>query len=202
MPKPAFFSSLGLFIETDFLDVADRMRIQKEITFAQVEKAAVFGRNPERGTVDENVRKTLSANVEESTATFVWERLRQLKPKIENHFHLSLSGLEMPHFLNYQQGAFYKAHRDSNPQSLPSVSHRRISVVIFLNGSSSEPLPSCYGGGALKLYGLVSGPEWEKCGLPVEAEPGLLVGFPSEMLHEVEPVTFGQRFTIVSWFTN
>jgi SM-20-related protein len=31
-------------------------------------------------------------------------------------------------------------------------------------------------------------------------EAGLLIAFRSEMLHEVEPVTSGERVTIVSWY--
>jgi len=35
-------------------------------------------------------------------------------------------------------------------------------------------------------------------GLP--GETGLLVAFAAETLHEVSPVTSGERFTIISWF--
>jgi SM-20-related protein len=31
-------------------------------------------------------------------------------------------------------------------------------------------------------------------------EPGLLVAFRSDTVHEVLPVTHGERFTVVSWF--
>jgi SM-20-related protein len=34
----------------------------------------------------------------------------------------------------------------------------------------------------------------------VQGETGALIAFPSEMLHEVTPITRGERFTIVSWF--
>jgi predicted 2-oxoglutarate/Fe(II)-dependent dioxygenase YbiX len=39
-------------------------------------------------------------------------------------------------------------------------------------------------------------------GLPLEAEPGLLITFRAEALHAVSPVTHGERRTIVSWFTS
>jgi SM-20-related protein len=32
-------------------------------------------------------------------------------------------------------------------------------------------------------------------------EPGLLVAFRSDVLHEVEAVTHGERYSIVSWFS-
>ncbi len=47
----------------------------------------------------------------------------------------------------------------------------------------------------------MEGPQWDKCGFALEAEPGLLIAFRSDTSHEVRPVTFGERFTIVTWFT-
>jgi SM-20-related protein len=38
-------------------------------------------------------------------------------------------------------------------------------------------------------------------GLPLSGEPGLLVAFDSAMVHGVTPVTRGERYTIVTWFT-
>jgi len=201
MPKPSFFSSLGLFVQSDFLDAASRAQIREQVLAGEPEKATVVGSDPERGTVNETVRNALWAKVEKSTVKSMKERLLELKPRLEDHFRLSLSGFETPEFLRYGQGAFYKPHRDATPDSPADVVGRRVSVVIFLNAQAAEPSPNCYGGGSLKFYGLLNGLKWENCGFPMEAEPGLLVGFPSDILHEVEPVTFGQRFTIVSWFT-
>jgi predicted 2-oxoglutarate/Fe(II)-dependent dioxygenase YbiX len=72
--------------------------------------------------------------------------------------------------------------------------------VIFLNARSSVPAENRYGGGSLKFYALLDGPKWENCPFSLDAEPGLLIAFRSDTVHEVEPVTFGQRFTIVTWF--
>jgi predicted 2-oxoglutarate/Fe(II)-dependent dioxygenase YbiX len=54
----------------------------------------------------------------------------------------------------------------------------------------------------LAFYGLIQGAQWEKCGFPLEASPGLLIAFRPSTLHEVRPITFGQRFTIAAWFTD
>jgi len=70
---------------------------------------------------------------------------------------------------------------------------RRISIVVFLNNFATEPQPNCYSGGWLNLYD-----EQDTYGLA--GETGLLVAFTAETLHEVSPVTSGQRFTIISWF--
>ncbi len=74
-------------------------------------------------------------------------------------------------------------------------------VVIFLNAMSTEPGPSDYSGGALTFYGLLEDPAWRDFGFALDPMPGLLVAFPSHIVHEVTPVTAGDRYTIVDWFT-
>lgn len=56
--------------------------------------------------------------------------------------------------------------------------------------------------GALTFYGLLCKVEhWEKCGFSLQAPPALLAAFRPGLLHEVKPVTFGQRLAIAAWFT-
>ena len=52
--------------------------------------------------------------------------------------------------------------------------------------------PSEYEGGELKLY---NGHE----PITIKREKGLIVFFPSYTLHEVTPVTKGERYTLVGW---
>jgi SM-20-related protein len=47
---------------------------------------------------------------------------------------------------------------------------------------------------------LVRDPRWQSVGFGVEGEEGLLIAFRSDLLHEVTPVTHGERYTLVSWF--
>jgi SM-20-related protein len=102
----------------------------------------------------------------------------------------------------YQPGGFYGLHSDSNRcEGSPEELHRRaVSVVVFLSGESAEPAGECHSGGALTLYGLMPEPAFAECGFEIAAEPGLLVAFRSNVLHEVKPVLAGERFTIVSWY--
>jgi SM-20-related protein len=71
--------------------------------------------------------------------------------------------------------------------------------VVFLNRQAATPAPNAYGGGSLVLYGLLDEARWKLKGFPVIGEAGLLVGFRSNLIHEVKPVTHGTRFTIASW---
>ena len=35
----------------------------------------------------------------------------------------------------------------------------------------------------------------------LDPTPGMLVAFRSDILHEAQPVSFGKRYAIVTWFT-
>ena len=48
--------------------------------------------------------------------------------------------------------------------------------------------------------GLMADPRWKSVGLGLSGEEGVLVAFRSELLHEVVPVTHGQRYTLVTWY--
>src|SRR5262249_44805406 len=95
---------------------------------------------------------------------------------------------------------FFGPHADSSTESdAPSVATgRRVSIVVFLNGESTDD-DNCYSGGSLTFFGLMHDPRANDRGFPITGETGLLVAFPSHCVHSVTPVTRGTRFTIVSW---
>ena len=131
------------------------------------------------------------------------DRIGSLRADLAAHFKMPLRGHEGPTFLRYTPGGFYEPHvdraGDDEPEISPSL--RRVSIVIFLNAMSAHPGPSEYAGGALTFYGVVDDPAWRTFGFALEPEPGLLVAFPSHLVHEVTPVAAGDRYTIVDWFT-
>jgi predicted 2-oxoglutarate/Fe(II)-dependent dioxygenase YbiX len=129
-----------------------------------------------------------------------------VKPSIEKNFDLELKECQNPLCYRYEEGSFFGAHRDScdRPLAPEFLRQRRVSTIIFLNQRTEEPsfetsIPT-YCGGSLALYGLIDNPHWQNMGIPVPSQPGMLVAFRSEMLHEVKKVTAGERYTIVSWF--
>ena len=105
-----------------------------------------------------------------------------------------------PDFLIYSSGGFYRPHLDGSEGSPDLIRKRRVSVVVFLNAQSHEPAPDTFGGGGLTFYGLLDGPEWSKCAFTLDPAPGMLVAFRSDLLHEAQPVSFGKRYVIVTWF--
>lgn len=201
MPTSAFFRNLGLFAEDGFLDAETCVRVREQMCAAATKKGVVVGDGTKEGVVDEEWRRVLCAEVDETTGALIKEKLFAIIPRLEKHFDVTLTGCDGPIFLRYGEQAFYKPHRDSSDDSPAGIRKRKVSGIIFLNAKSREASPGCYGGGALTFYGLMEGPQWEKCGFPLDAEPGLFIAFRPETMHEVQPVTFGQRFTIVNWFT-
>jgi len=198
------FRKLGLFVETEFLDAATCSRIIAETRAAPVEKGIVVGGRDVRemgGAVDESSRKVWNAQIRGATELEISDRLESLRPKLERHFNVRLSDCEGPYFLRYDKGGFHVPHRDARPGSPPEIRRRAVSVVIFLNPSVQDPaIGNGFAGGELVLYGLIDDPKWQKFGFPVTATPGLLIAYQSYQMHEIKPVEFGERFTIVAWF--
>jgi SM-20-related protein len=200
MPSSGFFRQLGLFVRGGFFDPAICAQLQRQMLLAESEKGLVLQGEAEGSVLNEEVRKVLDIKTDAATTDMVWEAIGGLRPILQDHFRVQLRHVERPAFLRYGCGAFYSPHTDGDITS-PSVTRARlVSVVLFLNGGSQEPAPNAFGGGALTFHGLMDGQPWEKCAFALDAEPGLLIAFRSNTLHEVRPVTFGQRFTIVSWF--
>jgi SM-20-related protein len=203
MPLPEFFRKLGLFVVTDFLDAKVCSALRAEMCDAPAEKGEIVGdarAREEGGAVVEAVRRVSCVSVAKSARLAVTSKLEELKSRLEAHFQVPLDECDGPHFLVYDPDSFYKPHQDASPGAPQDILRRSVSLVIFLNTPAPEPASDGYGGGDLTFYGLLPGSAWEKCPLRLEPSLGLLVAFRPDIVHEVKPVTFGHRFTIVAWF--
>jgi predicted 2-oxoglutarate/Fe(II)-dependent dioxygenase YbiX len=147
-------------------------------------------------------RRTEMIGVPAATVSLAKDRLLELTPQLESHFKTELTGCQDPKLVVYREGDFYAPHRDvsDDPEAPQYARERRVAVVVFLNSEADEPEPGFYCGGALTLYGLIDDPKWNSFGLPLVGEEGMLAAFPPNLLHEVKPITFGERYTITSWF--
>src|SRR6266478_705615 len=85
MPAPAFFRQLGFFVENNFIDSSACARIENRIRAVKTKSETVFGNDRANAVVNENVRKTLSAKVEEEIVVGVSQRLQNLQPRLEEH---------------------------------------------------------------------------------------------------------------------
>ncbi|MGH7775214.1 MAG: 2OG-Fe(II) oxygenase [Candidatus Binatia bacterium] len=202
MPTADFFGRLGLFVLRDFFDAELCARLRSETCLAAGGQAMITRKGTD--LIDESVRRTKWVEVPPSTNVFVESRLSALKPMLERHFCVVLKGCERPQFLIYKGGDFFLPHQDSqtDPDVSPCVRERRVSVAIFLNGEARKPKQDNYGGGSLTFYGLIDDdPRWKPCGFGLIGEAGMVIAFRSDVLHEVTPVTHGERYTIVTWFS-
>ena len=201
MPPVSFFNNFGLLGVPGFLDAKACAGLRREIAGATAVSVTV---GEEGGTfgVDESYRKTRRVDVSSAASSLVTERLLGLRDEISETVGADVSGIQDPQFLVYRKGDFFRMHRDRDPaQDAPRFAgERRVSAVLFLNGESADPVPDTHSGGALTLYGLIDDGRGGMVGLPVTAETGSVIAFPSDMAHEVKPVTRGERYSVVSWF--
>jgi len=196
MPSTQFFEQLGLFVRPAFLDAEQCARMRADCERAAWTKGTV-AREHAIECLDESVRKVHCADIAEDLWRETRHRLSTLTPELERHFGETLTGCHGPDFLVYEPGAFYTPHLDSGTH----YRQRRVSLVIFLNHGGDDECSDGYTGGELTFHGLLGGEVWAKCPFPLRGEPGLLVAFRSNTIHEVRPIRSGRRFTIVGWYT-
>jgi SM-20-related protein len=201
VPPVSFFGSFGLLAVPSFLERDLCAEIRQEMATAGEVAATVRGADRSYA-VDQQSRRTNWAEVSEETSSLVSERLMSLRKDVAEVFGIEVNDVQRPQFLRYREGDFFAAHQDrgSDRKGAEFAQQRQVSVVIFLNDETNEARSDTYEGGALTLFGLLDSGDDRNVGLPVTGEAGSLIGFPSEMLHEVTPITRGERFTVVRWF--
>ena len=93
-----------------------------------------------------------------------------------------MEGLQFTHYK--EPGGKYKKHIDRGL----NISVRKLSLSVQLSN------PKSYEGGDLLLHDA-------ETPTTVPKEQGKLILFPSYVLHEVTPVTKGERYSLVAWIT-
>ncbi len=182
-----------LFVVPQFFERQLCDAIADELSAAAGGAASIYG-TASSGTIDEMVRRTVRVKPSQKTVDLIIQSLLACKDAVENHFDVTLNECEEPQFLRYRVGDFFVAHQDGNTGlMLLDSEKRRISTVIFLSRESESPEPGAYCGGSLVFSNL-------RNSFRMTAEPGTLVAFRSETTHEVTPVTYGERYSIASWY--
>jgi SM-20-related protein len=186
----------GLFVKEGFFDERTCQTITDEMRLGEGSRATIYG---SRNAIDDRVRKSTRYAPPSATDLLVRQRLLECKSQVEEYFGLSLGCVEEPQFLRYGVGDFFVAHQDGNTGLLRMDQESRlVSVVILLSRGADVPKENAYCGGALLFHDRnriqVSGE------LSLTRKPGTFVAFRSETTHEVTPVTFGERYSIASWY--
>jgi PKHD-type hydroxylase len=104
----------------------------------------------------------------------------------ENYFNFHLSGFaEGLQFTRYvAPTGHYDRHIDKSFQG----QIRKLSLTIQLSSTDE------YEGGGLMLF-------YDRNTIVMPKEQGRMIAFPSYVLHQVEPVTMGTRYSLVAWLT-
>lgn len=201
MPQAGFFPRFGIFVRPGFLPPGLCRQIISEMAQSATVRATV-GKKSGEFVIDERIRKASFADVAATTVEQADALFQVIRPELSSYFEIPLEQHQRLQFLHYRTGDLYAPHRDSrtDPQGAAASRARKVSVVVFLNALATHPVEETFEGGALTFYGLMKAPGMEHAGIPLEPEAGLLVAFRSDVMHEVSPVTRGERYTLVSWF--
>jgi len=196
MTKLAAKPHFDLHLARGFFDAETCRRLIAELHRSRSTPAITYGEG-ERPLVDERVRKASQLMPSRETVAQVTRRLNEHRQLVGNHFGVTLRGCEEPQFLCYRVGDFFVAHQDGNTGlvRIPSDKWRRVSVSIFLNHQSQRREKGAYCGGSLVFSDWRSSNKSQLAG-----EAGTMVAFRSEVTHEVTPVTYGERYSIVAWY--
>jgi predicted 2-oxoglutarate/Fe(II)-dependent dioxygenase YbiX len=198
-PLPAeFFTRFGLYAEREFLSPQACARLRDEMRAATGAPATVA--DGQEDVVEETSRRTKQTQVSPTTAERIGQELLEAVPRLAKHFGRALVGMQAPQFLLYREGDYFRPHHDDSrePGAPDFVRQRSVSTVVFLNGATPEA--DGYSGGSLTFFGLMDdNASGESVGLPLASETGLLVAFPSDLVHSVSPVMAGERYTVVTW---
>jgi predicted 2-oxoglutarate/Fe(II)-dependent dioxygenase YbiX len=201
VPSAAYFDQFGIHHVESAFSPQDCAELIAAAAHARSATGMVW--NPGSGDqVSPTKRRTEFVDLPPEVEARAAQRIETQRDAIEARFDLSLGRLQPIKLVRYDPGDFYGMHNDvsRHPEAPETVRARRLSVVVFLNEQVDDSEPGCYSGGRLTFHGLVDEPPWNRTGHPLDAEPGLMVLFPPETVHEVTPVTSGARFTLVTWF--
>lgn len=147
---------------------------------------AVVGGN--EGRTDGSIRKSkVSWLTLHKDYEWIWSKVSKITYDINNEFFkYDLTNIESLQYTEYDESynGYYSAHTD---RGYDTMINRKLSFVLQLSDASE------YEGGELLLYGDSLKP------LVAPKEKGMLVFFSGFTLHEVTPVTKGNRKTLVGW---
>ena len=135
-----------------------------------------------RNTLWYNITEEMGKNLEQAVAACFREH-------IAPRYNCVFKSYEPVQFLGYPVGGHYKGHNDGEhfnyeTRQWERLMERDVSFLFYLNDQ--------YGGGELEFYDL---------GLTIKPKKGMMIAFPSykEFAHKVHPVTWGHRYSLVSW---
>ena len=142
------------------------------------------------GRTDLKVRNTIWYNItDEMFKKFEQAVAGCFREYVAPKYNCQFKSYDPVQFLGYPVGGHYKGHNDAEhfdfkTRKWVKSMNRDVSFLFYLNSE--------FGGGELEFGDL---------GLTIKPKKGMMIAFPSykEFAHMVHPVTWGHRYTLVSW---
>lgn len=189
-----------ILVAQDFLseDICDEyieyIRQQQEIELSVFDADETNRTGHISWEVDKKTRDTNTVDIE-PVKEVVFELMHYaVRDFLNPFFNVAIKDSEMPQILIYHPGGHYKPHIDGEALFNDGTGvlkwkrnvERDISMVLYLNDD--------YEGGEIVF---------PKQAISIKPRKGMLVAFPSNhhFLHGVNPVTSGDRYAIVNWFS-
>ena len=152
----------------------------------------IKGKRPKKGKIVKSTRAVQNNSYRDADVYFIdfkhkklYEVLKRIANTVNAHFNYNIDGIEKAQVIRYKapsNGYDYHIDLGNDEEALK----RKISVSLILNED--------YEGGELCFR---SGVE-EQC---LKGTSGDVVAFSSFVPHKVNPVTKGQRYVVIVWFT-
>ena len=144
----------------------------------------------DRSEKDLEVRNTLWYHITDEMHNNLEQAVAQcFREHVAPRYNCQFKSYEAVQFLGYPPGGHYKGHNDGEhfnyeTRQWEKCMDRDVSFLFYLNDQ--------YGGGELEFYDL---------GLTIKPKKGMMIAFPSykDFAHKVHPVTWGHRYSLVSW---
>jgi predicted 2-oxoglutarate/Fe(II)-dependent dioxygenase YbiX len=151
-----------------------------------------------RAILDRSVRSCSEHSLPQAVSENLCQRLIGFLGGQHDKLRDDIHSFDGPYFLSYGPGNFFRPHRDIGSHDDPaSMTARRWSLVLYLNGHKPEGALPVFDGGALMLYDTTLGTDDRR--RVIIPRPGLLTLFRSSLLHEVMMVRDGTRYAVVGW---
>jgi predicted 2-oxoglutarate/Fe(II)-dependent dioxygenase YbiX len=151
-----------------------------------------------RAIVDPSVRSCREHGLPRALTEELGKRIVGFLGDQQDKLHDEVDRFDGPYFLSYGPGSFFRSHRDVGTADDPaSMTTRRWSLVLYLNGREPDGALPAFDGGALTLYDATLGVADRR--MVIIPRPGLLALFRSNLLHEVMMVREGTRYAVVGW---
>lgn len=185
----------GVYLHRRFLPAGLQAALAAFLETSEGEPTAVQAVPGATLAVDQDVRRAWEVELSDDLHDRIVAYLQSAHADLEAFFGERLEPCETVAALRYPPGSFYRTHRDTSARPDPYGLHRRaVSIVLFVNGASADA--AAFGGGVLRLHEMAGAPGGV---YDITPEAGTLVAFRSSQLHEVTPIEWGTRFSVVTW---